>query len=125
MHEFSLVRSLLDQVAGIARANPGHGVDSIELELGPLSGVEPDLVASAFMQLAPEAGLSGARLVLEEVALSARCHDCGRSFEVREFDFRCPHGCSAAIHIERGDGCIVKRVTLVAEQVLHSSESTP
>ena len=53
MHEHSLVRSLLDQVEQLRRENGAVSVDVVTVEIGPLSGVEPDLIHSAFEQLAP------------------------------------------------------------------------
>jgi hydrogenase nickel incorporation protein HypA/HybF len=96
MHEASLVRSLLNQEHG------GGSVGEIRIEIGPLSGVEPLLVASAFRQLATETGLSAARLLIDEIPLVARCPVCGE-FEVRAFCFRCPKCESSQVTVVRGD----------------------
>ena len=48
MHELSVCQGLLDQVAGIARQNQATGVKLIRLRIGPLSGVEPQLLEQAF-----------------------------------------------------------------------------
>jgi hypothetical protein len=51
MHEESLVRSLLHQVEDLARQHHATEVDDIEVEIGPLSGVESLLVQEAFERL--------------------------------------------------------------------------
>ena len=48
MHEMSLARCLLAQVGHLVEAHGGGTVRSIRVQLGPLSGVEPLLLASAF-----------------------------------------------------------------------------
>lgn len=102
MHEASLVRSLLNQVAQLAQNQGGGKVSEIRVELGPLSGVEPLLVASAFDQLAPASELAGARLVLDEVPLVAQCPKCGE-FTVERYDFRCPICGATQVTVVRGD----------------------
>ena len=47
MHEESLVRSLLEQVRRLVREHAAETVERIEVEVGPLSGVELDLLRSA------------------------------------------------------------------------------
>ena len=51
MHEESLVRSLLHQVEDLAQQHHATEVEDIEVEIGPLSGVEPLLVREAFERL--------------------------------------------------------------------------
>jgi hydrogenase nickel incorporation protein HypA/HybF len=53
MHETSLVRNLFEQVRRISAQHPGTQVGKVEIEVGPLSGIEPLLFESAFQQLAP------------------------------------------------------------------------
>ncbi len=102
MHEASLVRSLLNQVTDLARQHGGGSVTEIRVEIGPLAGVEPLLVRSAFEQLVCGTELDDATLVIDEVPLVARCETCGE-FAVDGFRFRCP-GCDASrVTVVRGD----------------------
>ena len=112
MHEASLVRSLLDQVRRLADAQRAEAVERIEIEIGPLSGVVAELMASAFRDLRPELGFTGTELVIEQVSLLAECPDCGGRFELVDFDFHCPRGCTGRVRVIQGEGCILKRVTL-------------
>ena len=48
MHEMSICQALMDQVERIATEQGAKQVDSIVLSIGPLSGVEPDLLSRAF-----------------------------------------------------------------------------
>jgi hydrogenase nickel incorporation protein HypA/HybF len=111
MHEQSLVRSLLRQVVDIRRQNAGEQVTEVRVQLGPLSGVEPFLLTSAFDQLATEFDLAGSNLVIDEVTLFARCKSCDHEFEVDGFVFRCPK-CNGNVKITRGDDFQLTSVTL-------------
>ncbi|NNL46805.1 MAG: hydrogenase maturation nickel metallochaperone HypA, partial [Acidimicrobiia bacterium] len=48
MHELSVCLSLLEQVQAIAAERDAIRVTRIELKVGPLSGVESDLLKSAW-----------------------------------------------------------------------------
>ena len=111
MHESSLVRSLLGQVETIRIEQDGLAVDEVRIEIGPLSGVEPLLVRSAFSQLAPACGMNSARLVIDEVPLSARCATCGL-VEVSLARLSCPICGSSKVQIVSGDEVRLQSVTI-------------
>lgn len=48
MHEISIAQALLDQIEAAARPRNAVRVDSATISVGPLSGVEPDLLLRAF-----------------------------------------------------------------------------
>ena len=52
MHERSLVRSLLAQVQALAAEHPADRVAAIRVRIGEFSGVEPELLQSAYEELA-------------------------------------------------------------------------
>jgi len=108
MHEASLIKTLLEQVDRLAKEHAAVAVEEVRVRIGPLSGVEPMLISAAFERLAP----AGAKLVIEEVALTARCRDCAESFELQRFRFRCPVCQSAAVDVVEGDGFVLESVTM-------------
>ncbi|MGN6547323.1 MAG: hydrogenase nickel incorporation protein HypB [Aureliella sp.] len=112
MHEASLVRNLLEQVQRIGAAQPGMRVGKVEVEFGPLAGVEPPLFESAFRELAPQAFAQPVELQWKEVPLEASCEDCNHRFEVLEFEFRCPQCRSSRLQILRGDSVQLVNVGL-------------
>lgn len=79
MHELSVCQSLLDEVTKIATSQGAGAVARITLEIGPLSGVEPELLARAF-EIA-RAGTCAARatLSLQVLEIMVRCTECGAS----------------------------------------------
>ena len=102
MHELSLVRSLIRQVESILDEEGGQAVE-IEVAIGPLSGVEPLLVQSAFQQLAPDTQLADAVLCIEQTQLLACCRDCPCEFEIHGFLFECPACQSRRVDVTSGD----------------------
>jgi hydrogenase nickel incorporation protein HypA/HybF len=79
VHELSVCQSLLDEVRKIATSHGAGAVERITLEIGPLSGVEPELLARAF-EIA-RAGTCAARatLSLQVLEITVRCTECGAS----------------------------------------------
>ena len=112
MHETSLVQSLLRQAAAVLAEHGGAGIEQIRVEIGPLSGVEPVLVGSAFDRLVGASACQGAKLVIEEVDLGARCRECFREFVIEQFRFVCPACDSCAVQVIRGDEFRLLDVTL-------------
>lgn len=102
MHETALVRSLLDQVDRLLAEHGASELDEVRVEVGPLSGVEPLLLQSAFERLAPLTNARGARLAIDEVPLSARCLECRQEFDIEAFHFQCPCCGSTSINVTRG-----------------------
>lgn len=123
MHELSLVRSLLLQVETLVREHGGGRVGEIRLEIGPLSGVEPLLVQSAFAQLVESSAAAGAQLVIDEVPLGAVCSSCDRPFEVERFRFECPACASRQVRITRGDE--FRLVSIVIREPQPVEENVP
>lgn len=112
MHEASLVRTLLNKVAALLAEHGGGSVEQIQVELGPLSGVEPLLIQSAFEQLAPGHAMTEARLIINEIPLEAKCRRCGTLFEIECFKFRCTTCESFDVHVVRGDEFRLLNVTI-------------
>ncbi len=103
VHEHALVHALLRQVAMLSTRHGAVAVEEIRVELGPLSGVEPLLVELAFAEQVEQTPCRGARLCIEQVGLEATCRDCGTTFEVEGFRFRCARCGSARVRVIRGD----------------------
>lgn len=120
MHEVSLMRSLLRQVQELAYAHHAVQVDQIEVELGPLSGVEPLQLQSAFEQLIDGTTFATSRLKLTLVELDVRCDDCGAHFSLNDFRFVCQICGSTSLTILRGDSLRLLTVQMSIEQ--HPSE---
>lgn len=117
MHEVSLVHSLLIQTLQAAEPLAASAILEIHVSCGPLCGVEPLLVESAFEQLRASYALQHCRLDVEELPLLAKCSDCQSTFEVVEFTFCCPDCRSSHVTITQGDAFRLKRLVVDSDAV--------
>lgn len=76
MHELSVCQSVIAQVERIAAEHAASGVSLIKLQIGPLSGVEPALLAQAFPIAQANTIAEGATLELETLPIRVRCRSC-------------------------------------------------
>lgn len=116
MHEFSLVRMLLAQVAEVMSSHRAESVERIRVEMGPLSGAEPELVSMAFDQLVEDSPCRGATLMIERVPLSCRCGGCDSEFDLIGCRFQCPYCNSCSVQVTRGDEFRLLDVTIHSER---------
>lgn len=65
MHEMSLLRGLLSQIARIAQEQGADRVGVVRLRLGPLAHIEPDHLREHFISAARGTVAEGARLDIE------------------------------------------------------------
>ena len=77
MHELSVCLSLLDQVQAIAEERGATRVARIELEVGPLSGIEIDLLETAWPMAAAGTIAVDADLDISAKDVVVRCDACG------------------------------------------------
>jgi hydrogenase nickel incorporation protein HypA/HybF len=91
MHELSLAMSIVEIAAEVCRDRGGRA-RTINVRIGPLSGVVPSALQSAF-QLAreQEETLAQAELAFEETPLVIRCSQCDENVVATFPELICPH----------------------------------
>jgi hydrogenase nickel incorporation protein HypA/HybF len=77
MHELSVCQSLLSQVKDIAAERQAYAVSSITIGIGALSGVEPQLLKSAYSIASAGTIAEHAELIIEHRPIRVRCNQCG------------------------------------------------
>lgn len=112
MHEFAVCQSLLSQVEQVAHQNGADRVSRIVLEVGPLSGVVPELLNRAF-QVARLGGIAArAELSIELSEIRVRCQRCDRESTVRANNLLCAHCGDYHVTLQSGDELMLKSVEL-------------
>jgi hydrogenase nickel incorporation protein HypA/HybF len=76
MHELSLALSIVDLAAEEAERQGGARVVAVHLRLGPLAGVVPEALRSAYDLAREGSPVGAAELVIEEVPLVVYCPAC-------------------------------------------------
>jgi hydrogenase nickel incorporation protein HypA/HybF len=112
MHELSVCISLLDQVGSIARAHGATRVERILLRIGPLSGIEAELLRNAYPLAAAGTLAEGAVLDIEPAAVRVRCTQCGAECDATPNRLLCAACGSHRTRLIGGDELLLARVEL-------------
>ncbi len=112
MHELSVCLSLLEQVQTIAAERGASRVTRIELKVGPLSGVESELLRSAWPMASAGTIAAGAEFLVDEAGITVRCGACEAETPARANRLVC--GACGDFHttVISGDEMILQRVEL-------------
>jgi len=103
MHEMSLCESVLQVLEQNAAGRGYRRVKTVWLEIGNLSGVEPEALRFSFEVVVRGSLADGARLEIVEVPAQAWCARCAATVEVtRRFD-ACPVCGGFQLQITSGD----------------------
>lgn len=81
MHELAICQSLMDQVERIALERNAQCVTSIVVGMGPLSGVEAQLLKHAYSIASAGTVAEQAELVFEFLPVRVKCSQCGSETE--------------------------------------------
>jgi hydrogenase nickel incorporation protein HypA/HybF len=90
MHELSLAMSILDLASEEAERQGGGTVAAIHLRIGPLSGVVPEALRSAFELAREGSDLRQAELMIEDVPLIVYCAVCTEERTLASVALCCP-----------------------------------
>jgi len=77
MHELAICQSLMDQVESIALERDANRVTTIVIGMGPLSGVEAQLLKNAYPVASAGTVAQDAELVIESLPIRVKCNQCG------------------------------------------------
>ena len=81
MHELAVAQALVDQVDNVIRQHSAVSASLIRVRIGPLAGVVPELLASAFPLAAAGHAMEHAVLDLVAAPIQVRCQTCGKETE--------------------------------------------
>ncbi len=112
MHELSLCDDLLSQVITIAAQHNAPSVDSITVQIGALSGVEPLLLESAFDLIKAGTVAEQAELIMQTSPITVLCRTCGTRSEVEANRLLCKACQSNETTLLSGDELILASVAL-------------
>lgn len=81
MHELAVAQALVEQVNGVIRQHHASSASLIRVRIGPLAGVVPELLGSAFPLAAAGSRMEHAVLDLVAAPIRVRCQTCGMETE--------------------------------------------
>jgi len=110
MHEYSIVQALIERVEEEARRRGASAVRRLHVRVGELSGVETELLATAFATFRERSLCAGAELAIEAVPVRWSCPRCGGAIERGEI-LRCP-ACAVPACLSGGDEIVLQRIEM-------------
>ena len=110
MHEMSICQALMDQVERIASEQGASRVDKIVLSIGPLSGVEPELLSRAYEVSRAGTVAESAELEIETGPIVVECRSCGASGEAGVSRLVCPSCGDWQVNLTQGDELLLLRL---------------
>lgn len=112
MHELSVCYALLDQVGSLARQHGASTVTRIVLRIGPLSGVEPELLRRAWSLAAAGTAADEADLIIEASPVTVECSRCHLQSDALPNRMICAHCGDFRTNVISGDEMILQQVEL-------------
>jgi len=106
MHELSLCHALFKQIELLASQIHARRIVAIELQIGPLAGVEPSLLKNAFDLRKQNSIAQHAILRIEQSEIKAHCPQCHTDYDSTINDLRCPQ-CLCAGHLLSGNEILI------------------
>lgn len=81
VHELAVAQALVEQVEAVITQHRATQASLIRVRIGPLAGVVPELLATAFPLAAAGSRLEHAELEFTHAPIRVRCRTCGAETE--------------------------------------------
>ena len=108
MHEMSLMAGMMEIIQSSAAEQGFTKVTRVVLEIGRLSGVEPEAMRFAFDVGTQDSLAEGAELTIEETPGSGQCPACGKVSPLEAFYDPCPFCATVPMRILAGKEMRIK-----------------
>ena len=112
MHELSVCLSLLREVERVARENNAGRVTRIVVTVGPLSGVEPDLLRNAYPLAVAGTVAEDAEFQIDLSEIVVKCSQCGTESKARPNRLICGECGDYRTELVSGDEMILQSLEL-------------
>jgi hydrogenase nickel incorporation protein HypA/HybF len=103
MHEYSIVQSLLDLTEENAKQNNAKKVTKLEIKVGVLSGVEVELLKTAFDTFKDGTICEDAEFIVHIQPVVVRCKECNEKNELQKNEYSCPNCNSQNLEVLDGE----------------------
>ncbi|SMP89052.1 Hydrogenase-3 nickel incorporation protein HypA [Epsilonproteobacteria bacterium SCGC AD-311-C15] len=103
MHEYSIVQSLLDSCDENAVKNNATKVTKVVVKIGVMSGVEAELLKTAFDTFKEETICHEAEFIINIQQVVIKCHNCSKESTLKELEYCCPECQSTELDILDGE----------------------
>lgn len=112
MHELAICQALMNQVESIAFERNASSVITIVVGMGPLSGVEAQLLKHAYPVASAGTLAEGAELVIQNLPVRVKCTRCGMESDALPNKLVCKHCGDWRTSLVSGDELMLMSVEL-------------
>ncbi len=112
MHELSIIASIVEIAEAEVEKAGAQRVESIELEIGELAGIEFSALDFAWEVGVSQSVLEGAERHIHRIGGEARCSECENIFDMQALYDPCPKCGSYFSEIIKGKELSVKALTV-------------
>jgi len=112
MHEYSIVQSLLNSCEENAEQNNATKVTKVVVKIGVMSGVEPDLLQTAFDTFKEQTMCHDAQFIINIQQVVIKCNDCGEESTLQKNEYNCLKCESVNIDILDGEEMYLMQLEL-------------
>ncbi|MBU1659063.1 hydrogenase/urease nickel incorporation protein HypA [bacterium] len=112
MHEYSIVQSLLDACEENAKVNNATKVSKVVVKIGVMSGVEPELLQSAFDTFKEKTICDSAEFVMNIQPIVVKCNKCLDKSTLQKLEYSCPACQSVDLDILDGEDMYLMQLEL-------------
>ena len=86
-----IANSVIDAVRAEAAKYPGCRPCKVGLRIGELATIDASALQFCFEALLRDTELESLELAIETCPRRHRCLNCGTEFEIKDYEFHCPH----------------------------------
>ncbi len=112
MHEYSIVQSLIDSCEDHAKENSATKVTKVVVKIGVMSGVEPDLLKSAFDTFKEDTVCEICEFIINIQKVKILCNSCKNEYELQKNEYLCPKCKSSDIKVIDGEDMFLMQLEL-------------
>ena len=112
MHELAICQGLLSEIGRVAAAHGADELTKIVIAIGPLSGVEPQLLERAFSVARVGTVAHRASLQIETSPVTVWCKTCEIETKVASNALLCGTCGTWQVQLKSGDELLLKRLEL-------------
>jgi hydrogenase nickel incorporation protein HypA/HybF len=110
MHEYSVVQALIERVESEARARGASAVHRVSVRVGEASGVDVELLATAYATFRERTLCAQAELCVNVVPVRWGCERCGAA-PIPGQVLRCAR-CDRGLRLVEGDELVLDRIEM-------------
>lgn len=111
MHELGIVSYVIDQLEEIMKKNDLTELESVTLEFGEVSGIEPEYLANCWNWYAKKTPMiAHARFLYEIIPAVTWCNACKKTYSTLQYGKTCPYCGSGETWLQQGNEMNIKQI---------------